>query len=422
MRFRFPHFAENPRWRIACALALAGVLLIPAGMKYLGWRAEVRDSSPAKPEAASNARAGGNAAAHSAAQPAGASQEPAKRAGVDASNFYKNAFVLCAALTDDEKKMFRQPPAEADADKAAALFKKIQPILELLRQAAEADYCEWGLGEVNFETPMPQISKVIELGRLAQWSAGYRFPSDPQGALGDLSAQARLGGHVADSVIGWLVQVSLETGANKVLSQNAGMLDEAATRQVRELLQSSSIEENIARAFATESAGVEAMAGKLAALTPAERTKLFQTFSNPSVEDANPALRRFLESDAAMNAEFQYLRQIERQLAEAMQWPEARYQAWWKSVENRMPEHPLAAVTLPALTSLRTSLQRTQVERAMLNAGLTLLQSGPEQFAQFRDPVINAPFSYVEKPDGFELRSAFKKNGEPVTMSFTLPR
>ena len=151
-------------------------------------------------------------------------------------------------------------------------------------------------------------------------------------------------------------------------------------------------------------------------------TPLFQTFSNPSDEHANPALRGFLENDAAMNAEFQYVRQIEQQLAEAMQWPDARYQAWWKSVESRMPEHPLAAVTLPALTSLRTSLQRTQVERAMLNAGLTLLQSGPEQLAQFRDPVLNAPFSYVEKPDGFELQSAFKKNGKPVTMSFTQPR
>ena len=58
----------------------------------------------------------------------------------------------------------------------------------------------------------------------------------------------------------------------------------------------------------------------------------------------------------------------------------------------------------------------------MLDAGLTLLQSGPAQLAQFRDPVGGAAFSYVEKPEGFDLQSTLKKNGKPVTMSFTRPK
>ncbi len=109
-------------------------------------------------------------------------------------------------------------------------------------------------------------------------------------------------------------------------------------------------------------------------------------------------------------------------MAEAMLWPDAQYQAWWKIVEGAMPQHPLAALSLPGLAEMRTRLQQSQVERALLGAGLTLLQNGPEQLAQFRDPVGGAAFSYVEKPDGFELQSTFKKNGKPVTMSFTQPK
>ena len=300
--------ARRGRRRTILVLGLAAVLLIPVSRIYLARHAAAagsRESAAAFLSPAPGAAT--KAASASAALPKEAWHEVAARAGVDASNFYKNAFVLCAALTDEEKKMFRQPLAEADAEKAAALFKKIQPILELLRQGAEADYCEWGLGPLNFDAPLPHLGKAQELGRLAQWSAGYRFPSDPQGALGDLATQARLGDHLADSVIGWLVQMSLDGGANKVLRENAGLLDEAGALQAQEFLRSSSVEQNVARAFAAESAAVEAAAKKLAAQTPAERMKLLHAYE--SSEEAGPSSFDGLFQDkAALNAEFQYLR------------------------------------------------------------------------------------------------------------------
>ena len=395
------------------------VILIPAARIYRAHRAAAGGARESAAIIAKPARGpASKAASASAATPPEARPDSAARAGVDASNFYKDAFVLYAALTDEEKKMFRRPLAEADADKAAALFKKIQPILELLRQGAEADYCEWGLGPLNFDAPLPHLGKAQELGRLAQWSADYRFPSDPQGALGDLTAQARLGDHLADSVIGWLVQMSLETGANKVLSKNAGWLDEVGALQVQEFLRSSSVEQNVARAFAAESAAVEASAKKLAALTPSERMKLLQA-DETSEESSHEDLLQIFRSETLMTAEFQYLRQIEQQMAEAMLRPDAQYQAWWEGVKSALPQHPLAALSLPGLAEMRTRYQQAQVERAMLSVGLTLLQGGPAQRAQFRDPVDGAAFAYVEKADGFELQSTFKKNGKPMTMSFT---
>ncbi len=201
---------------------------------YRGLRANPfapSESSPASPEPAPSIASGD--AANPGAISAEGWQPPAPRPGVDASNFYKNAFVLYAALTKEEEKMLFQQRDEMDAGKAAALFQKIQPILELLRNGAAADYCEWGLGEPIMDTNLSHLGKVAELGRLARWSASYRFPSDPQGALDDLKAQARLGHHTADCVLGWLVQMGMESGALEVLRQNSGVLNEATLRRRR---------------------------------------------------------------------------------------------------------------------------------------------------------------------------------------------
>lgn len=415
----------TPVWRrsVWWGLGLVGVLLFPAVQLYHADHGVLPTKSEAPPTSSASAHeAVVTKSAPAAAVPVEAWQERATRTGVDASVYYKNAFVFYAALTDEEKKMFRQPIDELDEEKAAALFQKIQPIMELLRQGAEADYCEWALGEPSFDMKLPHISKSLELGRLVHWSANYRFPSDSQGALADLQMQARLGDHLADTVIGWLVQMSMESGANKVLRQHAGTLDDAATLQAQGFLQSSTVGKNAARAFATEVAGVEAMMKKLIGQSPAERVKVLQMMEAPGEKVLQPAIQRMLQDEAALTAEFQYLRQVEQQMAEAMPWPEAQYQAWWKGVESGLPEHPLAAMSLPALTGLRTRMQQTQVERAMLSAGLTLLQSGPEQLGRFRDPVTSAAFTYLPKPDGFELQSTFKNKGKPVTMSFTRPK
>lgn len=358
-----------------------------------------------------------------AGDPVEARPESAARAGVDASNFYKNAFVLFDKLTEEERLMFRQPPGEMDPDKAAAFFKKIQPILELLRQGAEADYCEWGLGPLTIASNLSHLGKAMGVGQLAVWSASYCFPSDPQSAFTDLAAQARLGEHVADSQLGWLVQMGMERLANEVLRKNAGGLDKAGLRQGQELLHSSTVDQNMTRALAAEAGLFESTAKIITADTPAERGEYLVNLlaGGPATE----ALRQLFQNETALAAELRYFQQMKTEMAAAMSWPEAQYQSWRRGWENSLPDHPLAEVmnlTNPGNLEIYERRHQAQVERAMLSAGLALLQSGPEQLAQFRDPVSGAAFAYVAKPDGFELRSTFKANGKPVSMSFTVPK
>ena len=413
--------AWRSRRRTVLALVLAAVILIPAARIYRAQRGAAggaRESAAVSVKTASGPAS--KAASASAAPPPEARPESAARAGVDASNFYKDAFVLYDKLTEEEQNMFWWPPEKTDAEQKAALFKKIQPILELLRQGADADYCEWGLGSLTIDTNLSHLGRSAVLGKLAVWSANYRFPSDPQGALGDLKAQARLAAHLVDSEVGWAIQMTMERRGNEVLRENADLLDEAGLSQAQELLRSSTVEQNMKRAFTANAASYDFTAQKISALTPSERGEYL--LNSLSGRPASEALKQLFQNETALSAELHYFQQMDMEMAEAMLWPEAEYQAWWSRVKSSLPDHPMAEEWYPTQRAdppMYERHQQSQVERALLDAGLTLLQGGPAQRAQFRDPVGGAAFSYVEKPDGFELQSAFKKNGKPVTMSFT---
>lgn len=57
----------------------------------------------------------------------------------------------------------------------------------------------------------------------------------------------------------------------------------------------------------------------------------------------------------------------------------------------------------------------------MMSAGFAVLQSGPDQLGESRDPATGKPFAYVPTPGGFELQSAYQYRKKPVTMTFAQP-
>lgn len=354
-------------------------------------------------------------------------REAPTRTGLDASNLYKNAFVLFDRLTEAEKKMIRQPREEVEAEQAAALFEKIRPILELLRAAAKADYCDWGMAPYTFDTPLPHISKAMDLGKLGLWAVAYEFPSDPATALSDLGARAQLGHHMADTIIGLLIETSFEKGAHDLLRQNQGSFDAATSAAAAEFIRASSLEGDLGRAFATEAASMEATMKQLAAKSVEERAQMLGALATP---DADPAARATADEILAMSgdparlaAEVAFLRQTEEAMGDAMKLPEAQFQSWWKGVESELGKgHPLAKLALPAIAGVQRRVQQARVERTLLSAGLDIQQSGPAQLARYRDPATGQSLIYLPTPSGFELRSTYQVKGKPVTMSFSSPR
>ncbi len=351
-------------------------------------------------------------------------REAPTRSGIDASNFYKNAFVLFDRLSEEEKKMIRQPREEVDAEKAAALFEKVRAILDLLREAAKAEYCDWGQAPYTFDTPMPQIGKAQDLGKLGLWAAAYQFSNNPAAAFDVLADRATLGHHIADTLIGVLVETSFEVGAHELLLQHAGGFDTATAARAREVVQASKVDEDVARAFEAEIAGSTAMGRQLLAMSEPERMKMIGALTaGGGDEESMKRIYGVVTDPVRLAAEIAFIAEMNKATAAALALPEAEFQAYRRSMEGRVnDEHPMAQLILPSYDSVQKSIQKVRVQRTMLDAGLAVMQGGPGQLANYRDPATSRSFTYVPTPAGFELRSAYQVKGKPVTMSFPAPR
>lgn len=338
--------------------------------------------------------------------------------GPNAANDYKDAFVLYDRLTEEEKKTLANQKTMPDPETAKALAKKIRPILELLRQAAAEPKCDWGYGQVSFDTPMPQISKINQLGKLALWDATYQFPTDPGTALDDLEALRQLGHNGSDLLIGATLERGLEGGANEVIRQNAGSLTAEGLAQALLFLQTGSpLLEDTMQSLQGESEFVRASSQRLVATASEMSPEQFaQAFPNNTAQ-----IRQVLNDPAAWNAQFEHISAIEKKFGETLAWSESDYQAWWQDVVAQAKDSPIEAAMIPVLDATRNNLQRAQTRRAMLTAGLEVMQSGPGALSSFPDPSTGSSFSYTASPQGFELQSKIVRDGQPITMSFPMP-
>ncbi len=351
---------------------------------------------------------------------------PVKRDGVDAANLYADAFVLFDQLTDAEKAMIRKPSEEVDADQAAKLFEKIQAIMALLRAAAKADYCDWGTGEITFDTPLTHVSKAQQLGSLALWAAAYRFSTDPAGAIDDLSARARLGHYLSDTLIGVLVAGSFQGPANDLLRDHLGFLDAAATSKALEFVAGSTLDSDLTRAMDGERKFADSWWTRLERMDPLERGQAILNAGSTSAggrdlwDGAKELATGLLYSRQRIADEIALVRTVHKTSADAMRLPEAEFQNWWKGVATEVKDtSTLARLVLPSVDGVQKTMQRLRVERALLTAGADVLQNGPAQVGRHRDPATGNPLQYVPTATGFELRSPYLAKGKPVTMAFT---
>ena len=350
---------------------------------------------------------------------------PQVREGPDAANLYAAAFGLFDSLSEQEKAILSSPREEVDAAHAQALFDKIQPIMTLLQRAAEADYCDWGI-VVAFAGPLPHIEKGAHLGKLALWNAAYRFPEEPDAALRDLAARNALGGHLGDNVFGLMVGASFERSAAALIHEHSAWLSPATVSQADHMLASSTLATNVARAFEAEMKYVHSFAEHLLEQSPIERVRVLNAMAEEAGRLQSLEMRALQASlgasgdgEGRIRSELQYLQQVESQLGEAILWPEATFQQWWKEVQNAAEaSYPLLNSFLPDLAKARSSLQRVHVEQTMLRAGLSVMQNGPWEIGTFLDPASGSAFRYVPTPAGFELRSALSYNGNSVSMNF----
>jgi hypothetical protein len=212
---------------------------------------------------------------------------------MDAANLYKDAFTLWGRLAEDQRRILSQPYDGLKSGSADELFQEIQPIMALLHQAAGAEYCDWAIGDVTPETPLPHLPKAQELAKLALWNAAHRISSDPDGAVQDLIARAHLGHHLSETLIGCMIAISFQNGAVGLLQQYGSALTPAAAERASELFSTPLLEPDLRRGMQAEAA----LAAAVANSSPEVRLRML-SHSLPTVEPTNAQgleCRRHLE-------------------------------------------------------------------------------------------------------------------------------
>ncbi len=409
---------QNRLWQVVFGLVAFGLLLyfsLSLGQRALSRHTEraspTRDTIPnGLPELAADAVSG--ELNLKASQGGKAIPHPA---GKNCADFYKNAFVLFKALTEGDKKILRSPREKIEQDKAAALFARIQPIMDILRRAkAEGTYSDWGTGPIHFDTPIPQINIVQDLARLARWDATYRFPNDPAGGLDDADIQLRLGDSIrAQGLIGTLVAASTDRMTVALIHDNLQSLTPDLMDQAAGLLPSGGTGEEMASAMAQESDAAKAMIDAL--LDPESRAKMLRGI--PAVSDLKA---REIEAQLpTIREQGEWIAAIDKQFAAEAMLPDAQFKAWWNEIQAEAVSRPFAAELISSLSSVRGAIFSVAVDRAMLNEGMQILRNGGGAAETVADPTNGRPFTYLPTLTGFELRSPFTYKNKAATMTFS---
>lgn len=352
----------------------------------------------------------GESAAEKARRAAIAAQGPIKRRnGTNAADLYKQAIELYAGLTDQEKGQLKRD-AQPDAKTAAALFAKIQPIMDLLRRGRNADYVDWGLGGTGLQgmgNRTAQMTSIQQLALLARWDATYLVQSDPAGAISDMAAMDALGRSSDDSLLGLLVEDGIHEAGLEWLAQNAAAIPNADAIDFGAIVDSAAVEQGFQNGINGEAAMVQEMLNEYA--DPASRPQVEQYFHTGSITPQEAV------------SEMEWLAQTEQALGNTLEEPDVQFQQWWTQKQAEASSMPLASPALASLALARNVAQVSLVESPMLEAGLAMEQGNQAQFQSFVDPSTGRPFSYTQTANGFQLASPLQYKGKPVTLDFGTP-
>jgi hypothetical protein len=143
----------------------------------------------------------------------------------NAADVYRRAFEALPKLTDAESQLLRGQPSGVNA---AALSLKLAPALEIYRQAARMENCDWGfdLQKTGPETLLPHISPLMNLSRAAAWEAERVKATDPAAFVAWHEDALRSSAHAGAGalMISGLVEASMRMRSLGALCTNLAAL------------------------------------------------------------------------------------------------------------------------------------------------------------------------------------------------------
>jgi hypothetical protein len=402
--------SKTTRYTVAALCSLALLLLI-------GWLA-LRESPPPPPELPPVRAVAVSPLAPLVATDIAVPQENSTNPIVEsaaiptnAATIYRQAFALYDALSKEQQYMVTDWRTNVDPSIAAELCEKIQPIRDLVHQAAAATNCDWGLGSIIYTSLVPHLNPCRYLARAVAFSAAHCRTNDPAAAVDDLVSASRLGQNVAltPAVVGHLVNLSIQQTVIDSATMQASML--AGDSRLVQLLNGFNYGEELRRMIEQDADMSDRTADAIATMSPEEIKQIVDAFQSSGVQ--LPPME-----PTQMSAYIRQKADLQRQYAQTLGLPEAEYRAWLTSQEAIRKTNPFAEQFLSIIETVLTRTQAMTVYSAMAVAGLAVTQDGTEALQSHPDPTTGRPFTYQQTPDGYEFESSFQLNGKSLKLSF----
>jgi hypothetical protein len=346
-----------------------------------------------------------------------ATNQVAEAATTNAATFYQQAFALYDALTKEQKGLIGNWRTNVDAAAEAELCEKLQPICDLMHQAAAASSCDWGLEQpITGLTRFPYLSPCRNLARAAIWSVAHCRTGDTPAAVDDLVAASRVGQHVSSppTLIGHLVDLAIQGMVIESATAHASILVSAGDTRLMEQLNDRNYDEGLGRAFEQGADTLTREADRLAALPPEEMKHQLEELES---FESDPSRFQSLEP-AQIIADIRQAADLQRQYAQALDLPDAEYRAWLTTLDEAGKANPFVEVLVTPFGKAVDKTQAMTVMSAMAVAGLAVVQSGTGALQSYPDPSTGQPFSYARTADGFELQSSFQFLDKPMKLTF----
>ena len=345
---------------------------------------------------------GGETTASSPTEQAPAVPPPSSFVETNSADFYRQAFALYDALSQKEKKILGDSKGGVAADQAAQLCEKVAPILDLMHRAAAQTNCDWRLGPMTTENNsafLKYYDWCRGLARTSIWRAAHCHTDNPPWVIDDLLANFQLAHRVPESALmGFLVNTAIQGQVTDFIAKHASTFTRPEADRLLQALNDPAYEEDFFRAIEQEAAFASSATEKDIAGMP---------------KDASSREKR--DSAVAM---LRQVPEMEREYAGVLTQTESQYQLWLGRMQAAQASNPLLKMMWPAFENVVDKARAMVVQRAMVSAGLTVLQSGPESLSTYPDPATGQPFQYQQTADGFQLQSVYQRKGQFITMTF----
>ncbi len=374
-------------------------------------------------------------ASSGSAAPGGAAMaQPPNSLEANAALKYWQAFATMPQFPEAEQNKiiaeFLTMPLD---DKAREILAKSEYALRMMHHATKFTECEWGIDwrADGVETMLPQMSASRLLTSLASLRARSLFEGGkPAAATEDIIAAMRLGRQISrdGSILGALVGYSIEHRMSSVLALYLPKLDAKVVADFNTRYHALPPEGSLAAGVRlSETKSLDWFLDKVkSAKDTDDLVKTLAPFGAyaPQPEGGNSdalatgrALLNACGGNAAGVLKFgEETRTSYALMADRFGLPLLEFEKEYERETARQANNPIFQLFFPSLAMVRRAKTLADVRRALLLAATAMQQGKKDALKNYPDPATGSAFERVNFAGGYELRSKFLHDDQPVTL------